>query len=241
MMATQSENVSPSISQATPWEAAYSRFETPEQEISKFIKRLRIMGAESVNKDQAVVELFCGRGNGLVALARLGFSRLDGVDLSPFLLSQYSGPAECHVGDCRALPFENSSKDVVVVQGGLHHLQCLPEDLNLCLKEIHRILRPQGQVFIVEPWLTPFLRMVHVLCKLNWLRRIVPKIDALATMIEHERATYFQWLDQPDKILSAFDARFVCDRITRRWGKLIFVGTVDKQRYALPNEVDVAS
>jgi len=64
-------------------EAAYSRFETSGQEIRKFIRRLRSMGAMSWDRNPAVVELFCGRGNGLVALSRLGFSQIEGVDLSP--------------------------------------------------------------------------------------------------------------------------------------------------------------
>lgn len=226
-MATQSGNLSSqSIHQATAWEEAYSRFETPEQEIRKFTRRLKGMGFLSLRKDAAVVELFCGRGNGLIALSQMGFSRIEGVDLSPLLLSQYSGTADYHVADCRSLPFEKHSKDVVVIQGGLHHLEAVPEDLHRCFREIHRILRPQGRVFIVEPWLTPFLSMVHAICKSKLVRRLVPKIDALATMIEHEHGTYFQWLNQPKRILSALNAYFLSERIQHRWGKLIFIGLV---------------
>ena len=68
--------------EADPWEAAYLRFETPEQEIQKFIRRLHHLGAEEWPRDSEIVELFCGRGNGLHALERLGFTRLEGVDLS---------------------------------------------------------------------------------------------------------------------------------------------------------------
>src|ERR1700693_3052243 len=81
-----------------PWEAAYLRFETPEQEIQKFITRLNRMGATEWPRDAEIGELFCGRGNGLVALERLGFTRLEGVDLSPRLVAQYRGPAKCFVG-----------------------------------------------------------------------------------------------------------------------------------------------
>ena len=54
-----------------PWEAAYLRFETPEQEIQKFLKRLRKLGAGEWPSGAKIVELFCGRGNGLHALERL--------------------------------------------------------------------------------------------------------------------------------------------------------------------------
>jgi ubiquinone/menaquinone biosynthesis C-methylase UbiE len=206
------------------WEAAYSRFETSGQEIRKFIRRLRSMGAMSWNRNQTVVELFCGRGNGLVALGRLGFSQVEGVDQSPSLLSQYKGPARCHVADCRSLPFEDDSKGAIVIQGGLHHLQTLPEDLDLCLSEIHRVLRTDGKVLIVEPWLTPFLSFVHWVCGRKMARRLFSKIDALATMIEHERKTYYQWLGQPGCVLNTLDRYFIPEYSVCRWGKLMFVG-----------------
>src|SRR5258706_16440902 len=74
-----------------PWEAAYLRFETPEQEIRKFIGRLARLGAPQSPRDPALVELFCGRGNDLLVLHRLGCTRLEGVHLPPRLLAQFRG------------------------------------------------------------------------------------------------------------------------------------------------------
>lgn len=208
----------------TAWEAAYSRFETPEQEVQKFIRRLIAMGALSWKRECEIVELFCGRGNGLVALAKLGFSRIEGVDLSPSLLSQYTGPARCHAADCRALPFDDGTKDMIIIQGGLHHLQTLPSDLERCLNEMHRVLKTNGKVLIVEPWLTPFLSFVHWVCGRKMARRLFSKIDALATMIEHERETYHQWLKQSGSVLNTLDRYFVLEHSVCRWGKLMFAG-----------------
>src|SRR2546425_9145172 len=112
-----------------PSEVAYLRFETPEQKIRKFIARLNHLGAPHWPRNAEIVELFCGRGNGLNALERLGFTHIEGVDLSPRLITQYRGSAKCFVGDCRQLPFADRSKDMLSVQGGLHHLTALPEDL----------------------------------------------------------------------------------------------------------------
>ena len=36
---------------------------------------------------------------------------------------------------------------------------------------------------IVEPWLTPFLSFVHAVCRQTWVRRLMPKINALATIL----------------------------------------------------------
>ena len=207
------------------WEAAYLRFQTPEEEISKFIGRLDRLGARRWPRDGEIVELFCGRGNGLVALERLGFTRLEGVDLSPRLIAQYQGSANCVVADCRQLPFADRSKDALIVQGGLHHLPNLPGDLEQTFCEMQRVLRKGGRVMFVEPWRTPFLTFVHFVSQMPMVRRLSNKMDALATMTEHEIRTYAQWLNQPDLIKKMAHAHFVAVRESFAWGKWNFVGT----------------
>lgn len=206
------------------WEAAYLRFETAAQEVQKFTKRLQRMGQGQWPRDAHIVELFCGRGNGLHALTQLGFTHLEGVDLSPSLIAQYTGSAACYVSDCRQLPFGESSKDIVIIQGGLHHLLMLPDDLEQTLLETHRVLRNGGRLLIVEPWLTPFLSFAHAMCRNGVIRRLSGKVDALATMISYERQTYQQWLDQPQTVLGILEKYVEADRHWCRWGKINFVG-----------------
>src|ERR1700739_1567832 len=207
-----------------PWEAAYLRFETPEQEIRKFTERLRKLGVNEWPRESKVVELFCGRGNGLHALARLGFRNIEGVDLSPRLLAEFSGGALCYVGDCRELPFADQTKDAAIVQGGLHHLPVLPDDLERVFAELRRVLRPEGRVLFVEPWLTPFLRFVHAVAENPFARRASVKLDALAVMIENERATYEKWLGRPREISQLAQRYFQPERESFAWGKWNFVG-----------------
>jgi len=207
-----------------PWEAAYLRFETPEEEIRKFTDRLRCLGVGEWPREANVVELFCGRGNGLHALARLGFRNIEGVDLSPRLLAEYRGEARCYAGDCRALPFAEQSKDAAIVQGGLHHLPVLPDDLERVLAELKRVLRPAGRVVFVEPWLTPFLRFVHGVSENPLARRLSVKLDALATMIDYERQTYENWLRCPREISQLANRYFQSELEAFAWGKWNFVG-----------------
>jgi SAM-dependent methyltransferase len=207
-----------------PWEAAYLRFETPEEEIRKFTERLRRLGVSKWPRETNVVELFCGRGNGLHALARLGFRNIEGVDLSPRLLAEYAGDARCYAGDCRELPFADKSKDAAIVQGGLHHLPTLPDDLERVFAELRRVLRPEGRVVFVEPWLTPFLRVVHRVAQNPLARRLSVKLDALATMIENERQTYENWLGRPREISQLARRYFQSEHESFAWGKWNFVG-----------------
>src|SRR6266853_109200 len=180
-----------------PWEAAYLRFETPEEEIQKFIARLTRLGAPQWPRDAEIVELFCGRGNGLIALDRLGFTRIEGVDLSPRLIAQ----------------------------GGLHHLPALPDDLDQTFSEMQRVLRTSGRIVFVEPWRTPFLTFVHFVSELRLVRRLSNKMDAFATMTEYERRTYEQWIGKPELIKKIARAHFAPVHESFAWGKWNFVGT----------------
>jgi SAM-dependent methyltransferase len=205
------------------WEDAYCRFETPDEEIAKFIRQLRRLGAQMWPRSSRVAELFCGRGNGLHALAKLGFKDIEGIDLSPRLAAFYEGSAQVRVGDCRSLPWPNSSKDVLIVQGGLHHLLDLEQDLVQILSEARRVLADGGRFVAVEPWLTPFLRLAH-LVSFSPLRRISGKIDAFATMVEHERETYERWLMAPNLIRSLLANYFAAAHFSFSRGKIYFVG-----------------
>jgi SAM-dependent methyltransferase len=210
------------------WEAAYLQFESAEAELRKFRKRLIRLNAATWPRESVVVDLFCGRGNGLKALTSLGFTSLIGVDLSETLLLGYEGPAGLYVGDCRDLKLPDRSVDIVIVQGGLHHLPDLPSDLEMTLREIRRVLRPTGRFVVVEPWDTPFLKLVHAFCNFSLARRGWKKLDALATMIERERATYESWLGRGDEILRLLQTHFHVEQQSIGWGKLTYVGGVEQ-------------
>ena len=222
---TSLESVSRDGVAVDAWEEAYLRFETPDEEERKFVRRLIAAGARGWDKQSVVLDLFCGRGGGGRALRRLGFRHVVGLDLSARLLHARTDRSACMVADCRVLPIASASADLVVVQGGLHHLPIIPRDLSTVLKEIARALRPGGIFVAVEPWSTPFLALVHEVCRVPLARRAMPKVDALATMIEHERETYEAWLRSGSTILQELDRHFNRRRARRRLGKLHYVGT----------------
>ena len=85
------------------------------------------------------------------------------------------------------------------------------------------------QAQVVEPWLTPFLSFAHFVCALRPAHLLSRKVWALATMIEHERETYEQWLAQPDLILSEIRRSFDIAMLRIRLGKLMLVGFPRRQ------------
>jgi ubiquinone/menaquinone biosynthesis C-methylase UbiE len=209
---------------AAKWERAYQAFETPEQEVAKFLGRLRDIGADRWDRSSHVLEVCSGRGNGLRAWASLGFSDVIGVDYSYALVAGHHGPGRCVLGDARALPLESGSRDVVAVQGGLHHLFSF-EDVDRALAEMCRILAPGGRLIIIEPWLTTFLSVVHAVSEQPLARRLWPKLDAFEMMREEERETYERWLNAPDEILAIIRRHVAPQLLRQRWGKLVVVGS----------------
>jgi len=98
-----------------------------------------------------------GSGTGVVslALAERGFDVV-GVDHSPEMteiarqkLSDANVRGSCRfvVGDARELPYDDDEFACVTCQGLLHHLR----EVETCLRELARVLRPGGRFYISEP------------------------------------------------------------------------------------------
>ena len=206
------------------WERAYQSFETPEQELRKFLSRLRSVGVGGWSRQSRVLEVCCGRGSGVRAWKALGFARVVGLDRSSTLISVQTIPGSRLIGDARELPLQTDTFDIAIVQGGLHHLES-SQDVDKALGEIRRVVVPGGRVVIIEPWLTPSLRIVHWICEQPLARRLSPKVDALACMIQEERETYERWLHSPDELLGVIGRHVSPHVMRRRWGKLIVVGS----------------
>ena len=94
-------------------------------------------------RGQDVLEIGCGGGCGLHALAALlAPRRLVGVDIDAAALARAAGaPAELYEADVRRLPFPDASFDLVLDFGTLWHI-ARPA---LALAEIARVLRPHGR------------------------------------------------------------------------------------------------
>jgi SAM-dependent methyltransferase len=217
-------DITPVAPSPTVWEDAYRRFETPAMEVARFTKRLRALGADKWPQTARIGELFCGRGNGLLALDRLGFHDVEGIDPSPTLVATSDGPGRSMVGDCRELPWSDASKDILIVQDGLYHLQDLEPDLRQVVREVRRVLVDGGRFVVIEPWLTPLLQLAHA-ASFSRLRKWLDRVDAFATMVEHERETYERWLNSPELVRGMLDDYFFAEHVSFACGKMRYVGS----------------
>jgi len=139
------------------WYNALSRYY--DVFIDPFQGRLRRRGIDylSASPNDYVLDVGCGTGRGAARLqAAVGFDgQVVGIDVAEQMcqLTQdrlsNGGSSAVVCGDALALPFDTDSFDVVLVSFTLE----LFEDAHrtTMLKEIRRVLKPQGQICVISP------------------------------------------------------------------------------------------
>lgn len=104
---------------------------------------------------RTVLDYGCGQGTSSLEYLRRG-AIVYGIDISPVYIAEAENAARSagypedrfsfRVMDAHAMSFPDNTFDRVVGMAILHHL-----DAETALNEIHRVLKPGGQVALVEP------------------------------------------------------------------------------------------
>ncbi len=109
-------------------------------------------------RDKKIIDVGCGTG---AILQRLGNSEKNvGIDLSPLAIAfcRDRGLDNVLEGDMCAMPFANESFDAAICSSVLYHQWVT--DVGRALREIHRVLRPNGVLLINVPAFR-FLHSAH--------------------------------------------------------------------------------
>ncbi len=109
----------------------------------------------TMTQDQTILDLACGQGRHSLELARRGFTHVYGLDRSHYLInkakqaSQNEGlPVIFREGDARKLPYSTDAYDVVMILGNsFGYFESMDDDIKI-LKEVLRVLKPQGRFLI---------------------------------------------------------------------------------------------
>jgi ubiquinone/menaquinone biosynthesis C-methylase UbiE len=108
---------------------------------------LKCLGLTAQN---ALLDVSCGEGHLLQWASRLYHLETWGIDLSTVALEisgQNAPEARLARFDGTALPFPNSTFDYVTNLGSLEHYSDIPQGI----REMARVLRPEGRVAILLP------------------------------------------------------------------------------------------
>lgn len=96
-----------------------------------------------------ILDAGCGDGIGVAHLESKGFTDVHGMDLNPKKVERaLSKGLKIKEGDMHALPYEDNQFDVVYSSHSLEHCH----DPVKAVAEIKRVLKPDGDVFIVLPF-----------------------------------------------------------------------------------------
>lgn len=131
----------------------------------------RILAAAGIQPTDRVLDLGCGIGNILIALAeRIEFVKpAIGIDVSPTLIElgrREVGRAgldrliDLRVASGRTLPFDDQTFDVVLTSHVIKHLD--DDALPRTLADVHRVLRPGGRFLLWEFKKSPFSALLFI-------------------------------------------------------------------------------
>ena len=135
--------------------------------------RKRIVKLLAPGAPRTILDIATGTGDLAIALSGTGAEKIIGLDLSPGMLEvgrakvakkQLEGTIDMVLGDSEDLPFGDQGFDAVTVAFGVRNF----EDLEKGLSEIYRVLRPGGQLVILEtsvPTQAPFKQGYHLYTK----------------------------------------------------------------------------
>ena len=115
-------------------------------------KVVRIVSKSSPN---TILDIATGTGDLAINLVKTGASKIVGLDISPGMLAigkekvtqkHLNKKIEMVIGDSENLPFENDAFDAITVAFGVRNF----ENLEKGLKEILRVLKPNGTFVVLE-------------------------------------------------------------------------------------------
>ena len=114
-----------------------------------------ILQTLELNSSDRILDLCCGQGRHLLELARRGFSRLEGLDRSHYLIEKAREQArltgasmKLREGGARKLPWAADTFEAVLILGNsFGYFETLQDDLRV-LKEVRRVLKPWGKLLI---------------------------------------------------------------------------------------------
>lgn len=148
--------------------------------------RRKVAKAVAKSAPKTILDLATGTADLAITMAKhYPQARIIGLDISEKMLEigkskikkqNLKDQIDLRFGDAANLPFEDDTFDVATVAFGVRNF----EDLGKVLSEIHRVLKPNGEVVILEfsmPEKFPIKQLYRLYFKhiLPWMGRIVSK------------------------------------------------------------------
>ena len=135
--------------------------------------RKKVVKIIKSNNPDSILDIATGTGDLAINLAETNASKIVGLDISSGMLEigkdkikkkSLESKIDMILGDSENMPFEDNSFDAITVAFGVRNFETLENGL----KEIYRVLKPNGTFVILEtsvPTKTPFKQGYHFYTK----------------------------------------------------------------------------
>ena len=172
--------------------------------------RKKVVAMIKQTQPETILDIATGTGDLAINLAETQAKKIVGLDISSGMLEigkekvntrSLQNTIEMVLGDSENMPFEDNSFDAITVAFGVRNF----ENLNKGLKEIYRVLKPQGTFVILEtsvPTKTPYKQGYNFYTKniLPIIGKLFSK-DRSAYRYLSESASVFPYGDALNNIL----------------------------------------
>ena len=152
--------------------------------IDKGWRRKAVRQIADEDRAMKILDVACGTADFTIEIAQKvsPASEVIGIDISEGMMAigkekikKAGVSAELHIADCEALPYEDNTFDRISVGFGVRNF----EHLDLGLKEMFRVLRPEGKLVILE-LSVPSNAVIRWFYKLYFLK-ILPAVGGLVS------------------------------------------------------------
>ena len=119
----------------------------------------KLMEKVNIQDGNNVLDVACGNGRLLKMISETADFHGFGIDISENMIrcAKEMNPAMIfQVAGCDKIPFEGEKMNLVTVCAAFHHFP----DINSFAREIHRVLKKGGIIYIAEVYLPLFLRTI---------------------------------------------------------------------------------
>lgn len=145
------------------------------------------------DKNKIILDLGCGSGPFLKHFHNLGYRNLYGLEPDRCLLSMIpKSIARVTEGYSENMEYADNAFDVIFIYGVLHHLKGL-DNYNRTMDEIHRVLKPGGLVFIMEPGRRTIFKLLEGVTSI--LGRLSKTFRLLSDVIEEEKNDLYFFIE----------------------------------------------
>ncbi len=134
--------------------------------LSKILKEL---GVKEKSFNKKILDIACGSGKFIEVASE--FIESYGIDISEVAIGiakKRIPKANFRVGESENLPYDDNFFDFITCFGSLEHFI----DMDKALREMKRVIKPDGKLFISVPNLFSFYSVMNV-----WLKKQSPKAD----------------------------------------------------------------